>query len=179
MSKNNQLKSSKQAIEWRRDIVLTRLSQGYSQSQIAAELHLHKSTISLDCKFLSEQAQENLRVHIQETVPFDHLKVKFGLNQVLQKVWEIANNSEKTDERLRAYALIDSLYAHLSSTSTESTIISKAMDTVRNIICRIEQGQSDQVIQHQPQEHQERMDKQQEQQEVDTTDQAEQEQSED
>jgi hypothetical protein len=169
MSKNNQLKSSKQAIEWRRDIVLTRLSQGYSQSQIAAELHLHKSTISLDCKFLSEQAP----------VPFDHLKVKFGLNQVLQKVWEIANNSEKTDERLRAYALIDSLYAHLSSTSTESTIISKAMDTVRNIICRIEQGQSDQVIQHQPQEHQERMDKQQEQQEVDTTDQAEQEQSED
>jgi DNA-binding NarL/FixJ family response regulator len=35
-------------IEWRRNMVLSKLVQGHSQAEIAKELKLHPSTISLD-----------------------------------------------------------------------------------------------------------------------------------
>jgi DNA-binding NarL/FixJ family response regulator len=52
---SDNFKFTKSAIEWRRNTVLAKLAKGYSQSDIAKELQLHPSTISLDVQFLKEQ----------------------------------------------------------------------------------------------------------------------------
>jgi DNA-binding NarL/FixJ family response regulator len=44
-------KHTKNMIEWRRNTVLSKLAKGYSQAEIAKELQLHPSTISLDVQF--------------------------------------------------------------------------------------------------------------------------------
>jgi DNA-binding NarL/FixJ family response regulator len=71
---SNNFKFSKTAIEWRRNTVLQKLAKGYSQADIAKELQLHPSTISLDVQFLKEQAQRELIVHIKEVIPFEYAR---------------------------------------------------------------------------------------------------------
>jgi DNA-binding NarL/FixJ family response regulator len=71
---SNNFKFSKTAIEWRRNTVLQKLAKGYSQADIAKELQLHPSTISLDVQFLKEQAQRELIVYIKEVIPFEYAR---------------------------------------------------------------------------------------------------------
>jgi DNA-binding NarL/FixJ family response regulator len=59
-------KFDKLAIEWRRSVVLQKLSQGYNQSEIAKELQLHPSTISLDCQWIRERNKQNIQTFVSE-----------------------------------------------------------------------------------------------------------------
>ena len=52
-------------IEWRRAKVLELNSQGYSQREIADIVHVGIGTINRDMGYLRNEAQENLKSHIQ------------------------------------------------------------------------------------------------------------------
>jgi hypothetical protein len=52
------------------------------------------------------------------------------LQQVLQRVWNIAETSERMSEKLQAYSLINDCYKYINDMSTDSTIISKALKFV-------------------------------------------------
>ena len=56
---------TQQQIEWRKDKVLELSSQGHSQRDIADTLHVNKSIIGRDMAYLKQQANENLKTHIQ------------------------------------------------------------------------------------------------------------------
>jgi DNA-binding NarL/FixJ family response regulator len=59
MSEDNQpQKTKKSMLEWRRSFVLSKLSRGWSQADIAKELKLHPGTISLEVQYLKERKQE-------------------------------------------------------------------------------------------------------------------------
>jgi hypothetical protein len=75
-----------------------------------------------------------------------------GLQQVLQKVWDIAEHSEKTSEKLEAYGLINNCYKYINDMSTDSTIISKALKFVLDI----QKGKEEQVQEIQQDQQQER-----------------------
>jgi hypothetical protein len=126
-------KFNQQAIEWRRNIVLQKLAQGYSQIEIAKELQLHQSTISLDCQYLRIKSQEEMKIHLQDTIPFQYQKTMTGLTQVLYDLWDIAKHSTKMSERLQAYAQINDCYKHIMEASTNSTTINRAMEFVLDI----------------------------------------------
>jgi hypothetical protein len=64
-----------QQIDWRRDQVLELSSQGLMQSEIATVLHVDKSIICRDVAYLRQQAQENLRTHIQDKLPEEYQNV--------------------------------------------------------------------------------------------------------
>jgi hypothetical protein len=128
-----QFKFDKAAIEWRRNIVLQKLSMGWSQSEIAAELKLHPSTISLDCQYLRIKSQEEMKSYLQDTIPFQHKQTMTGLTQVLRDLWEIAKHSTKISERLQAYALINESYKHIMDMSTNPASITRAMEFVMDI----------------------------------------------
>jgi predicted XRE-type DNA-binding protein len=64
-----------QQIDWRRDQVLELSSQGLMQSEIATVLHVDKSIICRDMAYLRQQAQENLRTHIQDKLPEEYQNV--------------------------------------------------------------------------------------------------------
>ena len=90
-----------QQIEWRRDRVLELSSQGLTLSDIATMLHVDKSIIRRDVAYLREQAQKNLKTHIQDKLPEEYQKCIVGINQV--------SVSKDVDDktRLQALALIN------------------------------------------------------------------------
>ena len=88
---------TQQQIEWRREKVLELSSQGHSQRDIADTLHVNKSIISRDMAYLKQQANENLKTHIQVKLPEEYQNCMTGINQVLKICWEIVNKSRNVD----------------------------------------------------------------------------------
>jgi transcriptional regulator len=88
-SKNNR---KDDMIEWRRSKVLELSSQGHNQSEIAQIMQVGISTINRDAIFLRQQAQENLKIHVQQKIPEEYQRCLTGMNQVLKLTWQIANN---------------------------------------------------------------------------------------
>jgi predicted metal-dependent peptidase len=117
-------------IEWRRNKVQQLLVQGHSQWDIVDELQIDQSTVSRDIQCLRQQAQENLKSHIQNKLPEEYERYLTGMNQVLRLSWQIANNNsrhvgqEQNDNgntlttgddrtRLQALSLINDCYKYI------------------------------------------------------------------
>ena len=88
----------------RRGRVLELAARGMSQIDISRELDVSTATISLDLQWAKCRAQEHLQTHIQDTVVLQWEKTMSGLQQVLLKVWDIAEHSTKTSEKLELTA---------------------------------------------------------------------------
>jgi hypothetical protein len=114
---NNQGKKfDRYSIEWRRNYVLEKLSLGYNQSEIARELKLHPSTISLDCQYLKQKARDNLQTHIDERLPLQYEESYIGLKRIMKRAEEISNKpGEKSSDVLHALALKLEIYDKLMS----------------------------------------------------------------
>jgi predicted transcriptional regulator len=109
-------KFDRYSIEWRRNYVLERLSLGYNQSEIAKELQLHPSTISLDCQYLKQKAKDNLQTHIDERLPLEYEESYIGLKRIMKRAEEISNKpGERTSDILHALALKAEIYDKLMS----------------------------------------------------------------
>jgi hypothetical protein len=143
-----QLLSTKaqQQIEWRRDKVLELSSQGHSQREIADTLHVNKSIISRDIAYLRQQAQDNLKMHIQDKLPEEYQNCMTGINQVLKICWDIVNKSRNvnndngngqtvtmTDNKtvLQALALINDCNKYRMDLTTNGVVITDAIKFVQ------------------------------------------------
>jgi hypothetical protein len=139
-------KMQQQQIEWRRVKVLELSSQGYSQIEIAKNLHVDKSVVSRDMSFLRQQAQENLKLHIQNKLPEEYQNCMTGINQVLKICWEIVNKSRNvsnddnnsqtvtmTDNKtvLQALALINDCNKYKMDLTTNGVVITDAIKFVQ------------------------------------------------
>jgi transposase-like protein len=128
---SEEIKFHKSAIQWRRDIILQKLSQGYSQSEIARELRLHPSTISLDCQFLRHQSAQNIQSHIEERIPMRYAEVNEGLKLLLRKAWQIINNpNSKTSEILSAITSVANVYDKWLTVSTDEKTVLQAINWI-------------------------------------------------
>ena len=134
-----------QQIEWRRAKVLELSSQGYSQIEIATNLQMDKSIISRDLAYLRQQAQNNLKMHIQDKLPEEYQNSMTGINQVLKICWEIVNKSRNvnnndngqtvtmTDNKivLQALALINDCNKYKMDLTTNGVVITDAIKFVQ------------------------------------------------
>jgi len=135
-----------QQIDWRRVKVLELSSQGYSQIEIAKNLQIDKSVVSRDMSFLRQQAQENLKLHIQNKLPEEYQNCMTGINQVLKICWEIVNKSRNvsnddnnsqtvtmTDNKtvLQALALINDCNKYKMDLTTNGVVITDATKFVQ------------------------------------------------
>lgn len=77
---------SSQVLE-RREQVLTLLSKGYSQREVADELHVHESIISRDLKALEEQTQNFVTELARKTFGLKFYQSYSGINQVIKQSW--------------------------------------------------------------------------------------------
>jgi DNA-binding transcriptional regulator LsrR (DeoR family) len=93
-------------MEWRRDKVSVLSSRGLTQSEIARVLHVDRSLVSRDLKFIRQQSQEHLKTHIQNRMLEEYHKAEVSLAQVLMKAWEIVDKTADEKIRLQALALI-------------------------------------------------------------------------
>jgi hypothetical protein len=126
-------KHTKKALEWRRNQVLSKLAKGWTQADIARELQLHPSTISLDVQYLKEQVQKDLQIHIQERLPFEYSRAMTGINAVLQRVSKISDQATDTKTKMDAQKLLMELYKSIMSMATDGGIIEKAMKMVKGL----------------------------------------------
>jgi transcriptional regulator len=77
---NRSTKNTDKQIQWRRTKVLELSSQGNTQSDIAKTLHVGEATVSRDISYIRQQAQENLKTHIQNKLPEEYQKL-YGWNK--------------------------------------------------------------------------------------------------
>ena len=56
-------------------------------------LHVEEATVSRDISSLRQQAQLNLKTHINHKLPEEYQNCMTGINQVLKICWEIVNKS--------------------------------------------------------------------------------------
>jgi hypothetical protein len=139
-------KLQQQQIDWRRARVLELSSQGYSQIEIATNLQMDKSVISRDMAYLRQQAQDNLKMHIQDKLPEEYQNCMTGINQVLKICWEIVNKSRNvrnndndgqtvtmTDNKtvLQALALINDCNKYKMDLTTNGVVITDAIKFVQ------------------------------------------------
>ena len=82
-------------IGWRRAKVLGLSSQGHNQSEIAKIMQVGISTINRDTFYLRQQAQDNLKTHIQDKLQEEYQRCLNEMNQILKLSWQIANNNTK------------------------------------------------------------------------------------
>jgi IS30 family transposase len=122
---------TKDMIGWRRDFVLQKLSKGWSQTQISKELKLHPATISLDVQFLREQAQQDLQIHIKETIPFEFKKSKQAISDLILKANEILEKTKDEKIQMQIINTLANLHAANMSLNSEGNIIQQAYDKVQ------------------------------------------------
>jgi transcriptional regulator with XRE-family HTH domain len=130
---SSEFKHTKDMIEWRRNMVLQRLSQGFSQSEIAKELKLHPSTISLDCQYLRTRSREDMQLHIEERIPQQYEECHIGYKMIMRRAYEISNNpNNKTSDILQSLSLMSETYDKLMNLSTDPQTLKAAIEWIEN-----------------------------------------------
>jgi hypothetical protein len=116
-----------QQIEWRRCQVIELSSKGYNQSEIARKLQLPKWTVSRDVSYLTEQSKKNIRIYIDETLPFEYEKCLVGLKSILKESWKIEQESEDKREKIQALSLAENCIEKISELLTNATVVDDAI----------------------------------------------------
>jgi hypothetical protein len=116
----------------RRSRIEEMLAKGYtSQIAIARELHISESTVSRDIIFLKQEAQRNLKEHIQLRIPHQYSLCETGLKIVLRRAYEIANYpNNSTSENIQSLSLIANIYGRLMELSTDEKTIAQAISWI-------------------------------------------------
>jgi hypothetical protein len=143
---NRSTEKTDKQIQWRRTKVLELSSQGNTQSDIAKTLHVGEATVSRDISSLRQQAQLNLKTHINDKLPEEYQNCMVGINQVLKICWEIVNKSRTADNEngngqtmtvvdnktvLQALALINDCNKYKMDLTTNGVVITDAIKFVQ------------------------------------------------
>jgi hypothetical protein len=119
-----------QQLDWRRSQIVELASMGYSQREIAQILQIDKSAVNRDIHFIRQQAQENIKNHIQQRMPEEYHMVGVSINHVLKKAWHIANTTADERIRLQALSLIRECDSSRLEMITNGTVVSDALKYV-------------------------------------------------
>jgi predicted transcriptional regulator len=89
---------------WREQQVLKYASLGYNQVEIAEVLHISQAWVSRILSALTKQAQEDIKYHIEETLPLERRKALMLFETIKKRAIDISNQ-ENIGERDRIAAL--------------------------------------------------------------------------
>jgi hypothetical protein len=125
------LSTEKERLEWRRNKVLELSSQGRSQPTIAKILQVGLATVNRDLQHLRQEAKENIRRYIDEKLPLEYQKCLVGLEAILSKTWDIANNVDSAErDRLQAISVGMQAYNMKIDLLTNATVVERAVHFV-------------------------------------------------
>ena len=100
-------------LQWRRNKILELSSEGRSQPQIASTLKVSLGTVNRDLQHLKRLAKANISRYINETLPLEFETCLIGLNAILGKTWDIANNPHSNEkDRLQAISVSMEAYSN-------------------------------------------------------------------
>ena len=120
-------------IEWRRNKINELSVKGFSQADITRMLDIPSYTISRDIDFLRQQANETIRNHIQNKLPYEYSKTLQGIEEIIKESWIICINAEKlgnTRDKLQSLALIKDTYNTKMDLLTNASLLQDSIKFV-------------------------------------------------
>lgn len=119
-------------IDIRRAKIEEMMAKGHTnQSSIASTLNISRPTVTRDIDFLRQEAQRNLKEHIELRIPHQYSLCETGLKIVLRRAYEIANNpNNSTSENIQSLSLIANIYGRLMELSTDEKTIAQAVSWI-------------------------------------------------
>jgi predicted transcriptional regulator len=123
----NNLSSSVNSTEWRRNKVQELASQGYNQSEISRILQISQTTINRDISYLRNQAKTNIKRYIDERLPEEYEKCLVGLTAITKEAWTTVQNTEDKREKIQALSLAKECYSMKLDLLTNATVVDDAI----------------------------------------------------
>jgi transposase len=123
--------SKAEEIKLRRIAVLEHVAKGLSQSEIAAKLNYHKSTISNDIRYLKERSKEEFKQYVEQELPFEHKIAVQGLKYVKKQAVSIAENTRDERIKLHALSLFKGVNSDLWELHTSAEVLEKSLKYVQ------------------------------------------------
>jgi uncharacterized membrane protein len=119
-------------IDIRRARITELLAKGYvSQVEISRILNVSEPTVSRDIIFLKQQAQQNLKEHLELRIPLQYSICETGLKIILRKAFDIVNNHNNTTaEIIQSLNLIANIYGRLMELATDEKTIAQAVSWI-------------------------------------------------
>ena len=123
----NNLSSSLNRVEWRRNKVQELTSQGYNQSEISRILQISQPTINRDMTYLRHQAKANIKRYIDERLPEEYERCLVGLNAITKEAWNTVQQTEDKREKIQALSLARDCYTLKLDLLTNATVVDDAI----------------------------------------------------
>jgi len=123
----------KDKIIWRRNKVQELSVKGFAQAEISRMLQISEPTISRDIEYLSKTANETIRNHIQEKLPFEYSKCISGLEEIIKESWIVATQAAKignNKDKLQSLALIKDTYNTKMDLLTNASLLQDSIKFV-------------------------------------------------
>ena len=118
------IRNAKETLQRRRVTVLELSSEGRSQSQIAKVLQVSLATINSDLQHL----RQTIKRYVDERLPLEYQKYMLGVEVILCKTWDIANNLEYTErDKLQARSVGMQAYSMMIELLTNATVVERAV----------------------------------------------------
>jgi Trp operon repressor len=91
--------------------IISLISKGLTQSEIAQELDVDQSTISRDLQFLKQEAKSKIEKYLHEDILLEYLRYIAGSNEVTRHLWEIVQSQKTpTKDKTNALSLLMQFY---------------------------------------------------------------------
>jgi transcriptional regulator with XRE-family HTH domain len=91
--------------------IISLLSKGLTQSEIAQEIGVDQSTISRDLQYLKQEAKKKIEKYLNEDILFEYLRYIAGSNEVTRHLWEIVQCPRTaTKDKTNALSLLTQSY---------------------------------------------------------------------
>ena len=120
-------KVERSQLEWRRSKVAELDSQGHSQPEISRILQVSIGTVNRDLSILRQQAKENIKRYLDETLPEEYEKCLVGLNAITKEAWNTAQNTDDRREKIQALSLAKECYSMKLDLLTNATVVDDAI----------------------------------------------------
>jgi predicted transcriptional regulator len=123
----NNLSSTANSLERRRNKVLELSSQGYNQSEISNILQISQPTINRDISYIRKQSKQNIKKYIEERLPEEYEKCLVGLNAILKEAWTTSRQAVDKREKIQALSLAKECYSMKLDLLTNATVVDDAI----------------------------------------------------
>jgi predicted DNA-binding transcriptional regulator YafY len=91
--------------------IISLLSKGLTQLEIAQEIGVDQSTISRDLQYLKQEAKKKIEKYLNEDILFEYLRYIAGSNEVTRHLWEIVQSPRTaTKDKTNALSLLTQSY---------------------------------------------------------------------
>jgi len=84
-------------------------------------LQVGLSTVNRDISYLRNQAKDNIKKYIDESLPEAYEKCLVGLNAITKEAWNTAHNTEDKREKIHALSLAKECYSMKLDLLTNAT----------------------------------------------------------